>query len=176
MKLVQAVLRGIAEDQPLQDQGDLSIALIGLADAYNSLHERCADHVEITEASTGRQLMKALAHLKLKDQVTLLHLYRDSVRMIHRANSQPPPELAPPGKVTSSDPLAARLAALEAEERIKFRALARKVVLFAAAPIPPLLAGSMVAISWQKGNMVDNVIAKGLMSTATEMLKLIFSI
>lgn len=171
MQLARAVLRNVDESKPLSEQGDLAIPLLGLAEAYNSLHERCAAHVEIVESTTGAQLIAAIGELRLKDQVALLHLYRDNLRMVSRANHQPAPSSASAG-ASQLD----RLKALEEEERIKFHALARKVLLLTAAPIPPLLTGAMIAISWNKGLIVDSVIAKGLMSTATEMLKLIFSI
>lgn len=175
MKVVQAALRDVADTLRLDAQGDLTLPLLELAKAYNSLVSKHEEYFELTEASTGKELKIAVAALKLKEKVSLLHLFRDSVRVITRAKIQPPPEAAKPGQVHQESSMAERLKAMEEEEKIKFRALARKVLLFTLAPLPPLLVGAVVAIAWSKGHMLDSGLVNGFMSTVLEMFKLIFT-
>lgn len=175
MKLVANVLKDVAVDQQLQDQGELSMALLGLAEAYTQRVSNTPDPVEINPTSTGRELMIAISGLRMKDKVVLLQLYKDARKAQERANTQPPPEDVKPGEVSNASSQLQRLEALEAEERIKFRALARKVALFALAPIPPFIAGTWFVISWQKGDLGDSAIASGLMTTVTEIFKVIFT-
>lgn len=177
MRVVQAVLKDVTDDLALQDQGELALPLLGLAEGYNRMRERCPSFTEISEQTQGSVLKQALAKLRLKDQVSLLHLYRDSLKAIQRANAQPEktPQL-PEGAVSNSSSVTDRLEAMEREERIRFRALARRVALFMIAPIPPFVAGTWFVFSWQKGGLGDSAIATGLMTTVLEMFKLIFSV
>lgn len=174
MKLVQAVLKSVARDKQLQNQGDLSMPLMGLAQAYNDMAQGHNDFIELSETSTGRELMLALSGLELKDKVALLHIFKDTCKIIDRVSA--PTAVGQDGTdaLDDQDRRLVRLQTLELEEKIKFRALARKVVLFAIAPIPPLIVGAMIAIAYSKGH-VDSALADGLMRTATEMLKLIFT-
>lgn len=173
MRLVQAVLNDIEEHQPLMNQGDFSVALIGLAEACNTFGEQVDHYTPLTEHSTGAQLKLALEALRLKDQVALLQTYRAWLRAINKFSSSPIP------LESSHDPLTStkeRIALLEAEERIRFRSRARWILLLTFAPIPPLIVGAMVAVSWYKGIGMDSAVVKGIVATASEMLKLIFTI
>lgn len=174
MKVVQIALKEVADQKTLEQQGDLSLPLLGLAEAYNKLMGARSDFFELSEASTGRELKIAVAALRLRDKISLLYLYKDSVKAIARANTQPAPQDAEVGQVHTESSVRERLEALEQEEQIRFRALVKRVALFTIAPVPPFLAGTWFVLGWQKGTLDGNAIATGLMSTVLEIFKLIF--
>lgn len=178
MKVVQVALRAVADDKKLSEQGELMLPLIELAEAYNKLAHKQQDFFELSEHSGGRELKIALAGLRMKDKLALLQVFQTAMQAISQANHTNHAgydELDEPGRLTTHLSSDERLAQMEQEERIKFRSLARKVALFAVAPIPPFIAGTWFVFSWQKGALSDSVIANGLMTTVTEIFKVIFT-
>lgn len=176
MRLVHTVLKDVNEQLPLHAQGEASIPLLGLAEACNSIGGHREGYVELTEASTGADLKATLSGMRLKDQIAALQIFRDGMRAVTRLSSAPIPlfeEFTHSAWPTTAKD---RLEQLEAEERIRFRAKARWILLVAFAPIPPLIIGAMIAVSWYKGVGMDSSVVKGIMNTATEILKLIFTI
>lgn len=167
MRIVQAMLREVADDVQLQHQGDLTLPLLGLAESYNKHAKRSDDFFEITEQSTGRELKIALAGVPLRNKLVLLYLYKDHCQRLLCARSSHHAV-----KLDSSQ--LARLEELEREEQIKFRALVRRTLLVVVAPLPPLVAGAMVTIAVHKGLLADSGLADTLIATAAEILKLIF--
>lgn len=176
MKLVKVVLRDCADATPLQDQGDLALPLLGLAEAYNGMRKKSYPLLpEIEETSTGAQLKHALAKMRVHDKVAVLHIYRDSLRTMQRINTQPAAEESADSESTAVESITTRLEALEAEERIRVRGLARRLMLYAVAPIPPFLVGGVVILAAVKGYMPDSTMVKTFMETVTAILKLILT-
>lgn len=176
MRLVQTVLKDVDEHLPLHAQGDASIPLLGLAEACNSVGAKREGYVELTEKSTGAELKSALSGMRLKDQIAVLQIFREGMRAVTRLSSAPMPLYEDFTHSAWPSNAKDRLEQLEAEERIRFRAKARWILLVTFAPIPPLIIGAMIAISWYKGVGMDSAVVKGIVNTATEMLKLIFTI
>jgi hypothetical protein len=168
MRLVNAVLRDLDDRKTVADQGDAVLPLLAMADAYNSVAKAKPQFKEVTENTNLHDFKTAVAKLRVKDKVAVLQIYRESARVVGLFTSRAPAEdLQTPSE---------RLAQMEAEERIRFRSLAKRVVLFLFAPIPPIIAGAMAAISWYKGVGMDSAVINSIVLTATEVLKLIFTI
>lgn len=197
MKLVDTYLADARDDLALLDHGELAIALIGLAEAYNNVAVGTPAYAELTTDTTGGQLKSAISALKLPMQVDLMYFYSGS-RKGGSGLSRPMPLLPTvpdtvPAPIPSSNPAAVVSVPLattpvaaprpmdnptnesEEIERRKLRAWLVKGAFWAVAPIPCLVVGAMIAIGVRSGQMPDGVVVSSIMSTATEILKLLFN-
>lgn len=184
MKLVQTILRDVVEDKILLDQGDLAVALLGLAEAFNTVAGELPGFVEITHQSTGKDLKGAILSLPLKHQMPLLHLFSQTVASVVTRPAPleitaGEPTLGPIPQVCEPaapwDGIDRRRKHLEEEEKRKLKTWLIKATFIFIAPIPCILVGAVVAIGVRSGTVPDGPVVNSIMSTATEILKLIFA-
>lgn len=182
--MVNTFLEGVVDGSSLLDQGDLAVALLGLVEAYNTLLLHPDDFVRLAHTATGLELKTAIATLEIPDQARLLGIFRRSLLTpVGRLKPLPVPAKPVTGATPlftvteppDTDPLPTECGVdFEAVEKRKLKTWLIKGTFFLFAPIPCILVGATVAISYKSGALPDSVLASGIMSTATEIVKLIF--
>lgn len=151
MSFAADILRGLADSKELGEHID-DYALQALLDAYNHRAHHDDSLVPLGYHHTGKDLKNALAQLPGEDQLVMLYPYAQAVFQL--------------------------LPYVEDQRSIDERRLRHwlvKAAFMVLAPIPCLIAGAMVVIAVREGIMPDGALSSSLMSTATEMLKLIFT-
>jgi len=212
MKLIDTYLKSVSDDLPLIDQGELAVALVGLAEAHNTYAMRRSSGVELTETSTGRELKEALTKLRMHDQIRVLDIYQRALKEIattrpapldfQETEPHPPPALppapvrppvAPPGFyeiITGKKPpeppampvppppfipMPTTLAEQQELEDRKLRRWLMKTGFWFVIIFISMVTGSILTIGVRSGQMPDGVVVNSVLSTASEILKLIFS-
>ncbi len=154
MSIVEDVLRNIPDSTLLSKQKAPSI--LALVAAYQERMQVNDDLPRLTETFTGRDLKEAIGKLAAEDQVTLLHNYNVAS---HQAIF-PGPAFTPEQ--------------LEAAEDKKLKRFMIKGLFFTAIGILISIVVAVAIVGTIRGD-VDLSVVNGLITTAVEIIKLIFS-
>lgn len=152
--LVEQILKGIGDKRLLSDHKPGPSPLDDLIQGYSKKAAHNDDLPNLAEEATGRDLKNAIKLMDPEDQVTLLYKY-----------SQATGSLMDPS-VYSEHPK-------DAEER-RLRHWFIKAGFYLAAVLLLMVTGAVVVLGSLRGEM-SNPLASGILSTALEILKLIFS-
>ena len=211
MNLTETYLKDVHDDLPLIDQGELAVALVGLAEAHNQFSRKRASGVELTETSTGAELKAAITALRMADRIRVLDIYQTAIKEL--ATTRPSPlemrDLERPSRNTPAPPVAPPVgppgwmevvtgkkppppppppAAVEVPEFVpktlseqqdledrKLRRYLVKTGFWFIVVFVSMVTGSILTIAVRSGQMPDGVVVNSVLSTASEILKLIFS-
>lgn len=154
MPFIKQLLKSIPDAHVIGEFLSISAPVKDLVDGYNKIaNEDGNDLVPITEESTGADLKEALEKLDMADQVRLLAAYGEAMK--HRDTHS----------LYVEDP--------EKRDERQLRIWVVKAFTTFVMFIGTLIIGAVVAMGWRTGVM-DGAIVNGVMSTATEIFKLIF--
>lgn len=210
MNLTDTYLKGVSDTLPLVDQGELAVALVGLAEAANYYSRKRAGGKELTEVSTGTELKESLNSLRLADRIRVLDIFQTALKEMSSTrpspleltdltrpprppapptDPQPPSTVAPPGFMevllgdSKNKPIPADLPeyvpkTLAEQQELEDRRLRRWLVktgFWFVVVFISMVVGAIIAIAVRSGQMPDGVVVNSVLSTASEILKLIFS-
>jgi hypothetical protein len=155
MILVRAILKGIADDRALDGHLLVASPLRDLVEQYNkiALHN---DHLpKIIALSTGLQLKEAIHQLDPEEQVALLHKYSVATKSLDTPDEYSDESLKTDIK--------------------QFRLFAAKALLVLIILITFIMIGATIAIAVKGGTLPNDGVLKTIVSTAGEIIKVIFS-
>jgi len=89
MNLTDTYLKGVSDTLPLIDQGELAVALVGLAEAANHYIRKRSTGKELTEVSTGTELKESLNALRLADRIRVLDIYQSALKEMSTTRPSP---------------------------------------------------------------------------------------
>ncbi|MNU19567.1 hypothetical protein D3C71_77960 [compost metagenome] len=89
MNLTDTYLKGVSDTLPLIDQGELAVALVGLAEAANHYIRKRTDGKELTEVSTGSELRESLNSLRLADRIRVLDIFQSALKEMSTTRPSP---------------------------------------------------------------------------------------
>jgi hypothetical protein len=175
MQLVNTILQEVDDNRTLIDQGKLTPVLVVLANAANVVTYQKDGTTILIATTTGSQLKEIVRQLSSQEFTSMLSVI---------AKASPAPQNAPqaapivaPVPLGQPGPLTAPiLEPPEVQEERQFRIWIRKAAVLALLPIPAMLLGAMIALAYKKGETPDSAVVSAFMTTATEMLKVLFSI
>lgn len=185
MRLAELVLRKVKDDKHLTDQIASSKAICELVKNYNNIalrppatRMRADDNdtglYTVTGETYGSDLKRYISYLPSAEQLKLLNLYlthfphSDKGDVIHE-------ELDDIDQIDAGDdPAPAKPESDAAKEDRKLRHWAIKVFVYAFLFFATLVIGAMIAVMYHNHAMPDAGVFKAVMSTATEVLKILF--
>lgn len=154
--LLDAVLRGIDDNAPVADRMDRSEALKTLIDGYQQYTHNDATLPSINSLTTGAELKWAIALLNPHVQVTLLKKYSDTVLGVPTVPVIP-------------------MEAPHVTEERRLRHWFLKFLAWLATSIIVVMTLAVVSTIVKSNSLPDGSIFSSIMSTAVEILKLVFS-
>ena len=158
MLYIGKILKGIPDTRKLQEYEPNTPARI-LIEKYQHRCEHDATLPVISDQSTGLQFKQAMAELDPAEKVTLLFEY-----LVATSAASPLAHLV----VNSEERVQAR-------ENLKLKHWLIKATVWFLGPVVFLVVGAAIAIAVRTGVAADNPAFNSIISTAMEILKLIFS-
>lgn len=155
MGLLLQVLKAIDDNKTISERLGKSEALRKLVDEYTVHQDQDASLPTLTNLTTGRELKSALDMLPPEHQLSILTNY------FHKVHGS-----SPPGQIVETP--------VQIEER-KLRHWFVKFATAAIAAILLIMVGAVVSVIIKTGTLPNASIFTSIMTTATEILKLIFS-
>jgi hypothetical protein len=179
MHLVNKVLEVVDDAKTLHEQGEHTPSLLVMASMVNSLSTKLGHQRLNLKTSIGLQLKEALKKLPRDRQVELLTefggdtdfsaLGPDSIP--HTTQTPYMPAIPYPGITTEDHPMML-------QEIIEDRRLKRWVIrcaMYVCMSLFLVMMGAVVALAW-RGGLADGAVISSLMTTASEVLKIIISL
>lgn len=154
MLYISKILKGMPDSRLLETYAADSPARV-LMDKYVAHAQHDATLTVITLQSTCGELKKALSQLPPAEKITLLYEYLVSTSI--------------------NSPIASVMLSSEAREQRKMKYWLVKAAVWMFGPIVFLVVGAAIAIGVHTGVMTDNPAFNSIISTAMEILKLIFT-
>jgi len=151
MSLVRAILRGIADDRPIDRHISIASPLRDLIEQYNKVAITDDNLPPITALSKGSELKEAIDKMDPEIQVKLLHKYSQSTKTLN----EPTTYAEEPSKV---------------EER-KFKIWVAKIALLFVSILMLVVIGAIIAISVKSGTIANEGLISTIMTAATEIIK-----
>lgn len=154
MLYISKILKGMPDSRLLETYAADAPARV-LMDKYVAHAQHDATLAVITLQSTCGELKKALSQLPPAEKITLLYEYLVSTSI--------------------NSPIASAMLSSEAREQRKMKYWLVKSAVWMLGPIIFLVVGAAIAIGVRTGVMTDNPAFNSIISTAMEILKLIFT-
>lgn len=151
--LLDAVLRGIDDTVPVAERIDRSAALKALIDDYQGHARNDATLPTINSLTTGAELKWAIALLDPSIQLAMLKKYSDTVL----------------GKVVTG------VESPELVEQRKLRHWLAKFMAVVAMSMILIMFLAVVSVIYKSDKLPEGSIFSSIMTTAVEILKLVFS-
>lgn len=154
-ELLEDILRGISDDRLLVNRREEASPLGDLIDSYKKASQNNDNLETLNSDWTGRDLKEAIKKVPSDEQLTMLYKYMVAVKS--------------PG-----DPFSYAEHPREADER-RHRHWIVKTAVVSAILMTFAIIGAVIALAVSSGQVEKGVMVDTFMSTALEILKLVFS-
>ncbi len=162
MSLVQAVLKGIKDDRQIAAHLVVGTPLWTLIETYNKVAMNDDNLPAIMSSTTGGEMKVAIGLMQPDVQVAILHKYCQSTKTL---DVHPVVPVVIPATNDET---------LRVEER-KFKLYIAKLFMTGLMILMFVVVGAVIAISVKNGELANEGLISTIMTTAGEIIKLIFS-